>query len=254
MGCLYQLTSPSGKSYIGISKHGVDVRWKGHVIASRKRRDGLYGAIRKYGPESFKRKVLVVADDETYLRHIERRAIVAFGTMAPLGYNLVEGGGGVLNPCDQTRAAMSESARRAWTPERAESLRRRTAVYWAAPGSKEKAAVRMRAIATDPNVKAKASASHKKKWLDPEHREKMSAIRKACPASGKEKRRLGILAAWARKPKEFRVGTRTGMKHSEETIGKMAEAARLRSTPEYRAKVAASVAAVWAKRKQEQHG
>lgn len=65
MGCLYKLTSPSGKSYIGISSKGLDARWAKHVEhALGKRTAGaLYAALRKYGPGTFTREVLAESND-----------------------------------------------------------------------------------------------------------------------------------------------------------------------------------------------
>ena len=61
MGFLYKATSPSGKSYIGITSKSVPERWKQHAYAaSRGRRGLLCSAIRKYGPEAFTLKVMAV--------------------------------------------------------------------------------------------------------------------------------------------------------------------------------------------------
>lgn len=54
----------------------------------------LQQAIRKYGADKFILQTLVVADDWSYLCELEERAIVAFNTRAPNGYNLTKGGEG----------------------------------------------------------------------------------------------------------------------------------------------------------------
>ena len=107
MGCLYQLTSPSGKAYIGITKKTASLRFAKHVEhALGKRENGvLYSALRKYQPENFKIETLVMANDWLYLNELEAKVIAAFGTRHPAGYNMTDGGGGTQGP-------ISEKARR----------------------------------------------------------------------------------------------------------------------------------------------
>ena len=94
-GCLYMLTFPSGKSYIGITLKTLDRRLSLHRSHARKGRAGaIYSAIRKYGDHSFTARKLVITDDREYLCELERRAIKAFGTRPPYGYNLTDGGDG----------------------------------------------------------------------------------------------------------------------------------------------------------------
>ena len=92
---LYRLTFPNGKSYIGITSGAVKRRVLRHVSQAKEgRRSAVSQAIRKYG--TFETVVLAVAGDWSYLCDLEQRAISAFGTLAPNGYNLTLGGEGVL--------------------------------------------------------------------------------------------------------------------------------------------------------------
>lgn len=92
---LYRLTFPNGKSYIGITSGAVKRRVAKHVSQAKEgRRSAVSQAIRKYG--AFKTEILVVAGDWSYLCDLEQRAIAAFKTLAPHGYNLTSGGEGVL--------------------------------------------------------------------------------------------------------------------------------------------------------------
>lgn len=92
---LYRLTFPNGKSYIGITSGAVKRRVLRHVSQAKEgRRSAVSQAIRKYG--TFETVVLAVAGDWSYLCDLEQRAIAAFGTLAPNGYNLTLGGEGVL--------------------------------------------------------------------------------------------------------------------------------------------------------------
>lgn len=93
MGVLYCLTSPSGKKYIGITRFTLEQRWKSHIHRARSkvRKTPLYAAMRKYGPDSFSVRALVIAD-WSYLNELESRAIQALRTSYPHGYNLAPGG------------------------------------------------------------------------------------------------------------------------------------------------------------------
>jgi hypothetical protein len=123
MGCLYMLTSPSGKSYIGITSKTAQQRFKKHVEhAFGKRENGvIYSALRKYKPEGFAVKTLAIAD-WSYLVDLEQKAIVAFGTRYPKGYNMTDGGEGTPGwvASDAARVRMSEGQKRRFArdPER----------------------------------------------------------------------------------------------------------------------------------------
>src|SRR5262249_28878353 len=83
MGCLYKLTSPSGKSYIGITIKTFEERWAKHIEhAMGKRANGaLYAALRKYGPDAFRHEVLAECDDWSRLCKMEIQAIKEHGTL-----------------------------------------------------------------------------------------------------------------------------------------------------------------------------
>lgn len=124
MGCLYMLTSPSGKSYIGITSKTAEERFKKHVEhAFGKRENGvIYSALRKYKAEAFQVKTLVIANNWEYLSDLEQKAIVAFGTRYPNGYNMTDGGEGTPGwvASDAARARMSEAQKKRFArdPER----------------------------------------------------------------------------------------------------------------------------------------
>jgi len=83
------LTSPSGKSYIGQTKHSLKKRWGQHALA--KNDTAISRAIAKYGKETFKVTELIIVDN-ALLDEYETKFIDAFRTMAPHGYNLTSGG------------------------------------------------------------------------------------------------------------------------------------------------------------------
>ena len=96
MAYLYRLTSPKGKSYIGVTSLPVERRWREHELAAGKKSNfAVHNAINKYGWENFKKEVLVVSDFD-YIKNLEIKCISAFNTKYPNGYNLTDGGEGVI--------------------------------------------------------------------------------------------------------------------------------------------------------------
>lgn len=111
MGELYRLEFPNGKSYIGITKQTAAQRFARHVKKTRAgQRNAVNNAIQKYGVDAVRVVTLVVAD-WGYLCAAEKRAIEAFKTRAPRGYNLTAGGEGVPGlPCSpSTREKISKA-------------------------------------------------------------------------------------------------------------------------------------------------
>ncbi len=156
MGCLYQLTSPSGKRYIGITAQPLKSRWRAHKAHAKRCADGhLQMAIRKYGAAGFSVKTLVLSDDYSYLKLLEQRAIVSFKTKSPRGYNLTDGGDGVLG------VVMSEESR----------VRRSIAQLksFADPKRKKRHAEAQRS----PELAKIRSDNQKAKWADPSKRDRM---------------------------------------------------------------------------------
>jgi group I intron endonuclease len=125
MAELYRLTSPSNKQYIGIAKNGLQNRFSVHVAEAKSGSStALHKAIRKYGSDAFVKEILVVSDYE-YIRDLEIKAIEAFKTMSPNGYNLTIGGDGTngYSHTDCTKQKMSDLAKtRMADPERRKHL------------------------------------------------------------------------------------------------------------------------------------
>jgi len=96
---LYKMTSPSGKSYIGITTGRLITRMHRHrAAANAGSQYSIHNALRKYGFKAFTVEVL---DDETdidKLNKLEMQAIIEHGTLYPAGYNLTAGGDGVSGP------------------------------------------------------------------------------------------------------------------------------------------------------------
>jgi group I intron endonuclease len=95
---VYKLTNAlNGKSYIGISSRAMCDRWAEHMQRAREgsRNSRLYSAIRKYGPENFRKEILAGAETEAEIRQLETDFIHKFDTYET-GYNSNLGGHGFL--------------------------------------------------------------------------------------------------------------------------------------------------------------
>lgn len=214
MGSLYRLSFPSGKSYIGITTRRLSVRWAQHVRDARKGvLTRVQSAIRKYGPENVRVEELVRAQDLSYLYEMERRAIVAFGTKAPLGYNRTDGGEGVIGlPPDimalmqakRVQTMMADPALYArwraklmarWTPEALkEHAAQARARYQGEGGQVRRSAhgQKMKAFWEKEEAAARMRAVHVARCAKPSERRRMSAATKEQMADPAARLHLGL--------------------------------------------------------------
>lgn len=120
MGCLYIIEFDNGKSYIGITSKTCESRLYDHEKNSRNctKHTMLCKAMRAHR-EHYSARTLAVYDDWESLKIVERKAIIAYGTYPPKGYNLTNGGEGTPLTEDHKRR-LSEIAKAAgWTPSSA---------------------------------------------------------------------------------------------------------------------------------------
>jgi len=106
MGYLYTLTSPSFKSYVGLTTRSMEERLKEHQDPA----SGcvaISNAIQKYGLENFVVDYYECPDDE--LDKHERWMVNLMGTLSPGGYNLREGGGSRGKFSEESRQKLSET-------------------------------------------------------------------------------------------------------------------------------------------------
>lgn len=89
-GILYRLDFASGKSYIGVTRASLASRLRRHRYLVRSGSgNAVHEAWRKYGAPAA--RSLAVVEDRL-LEISEQRAVAAYGTRAPSGYNLTPGG------------------------------------------------------------------------------------------------------------------------------------------------------------------
>lgn len=94
--CIYKLTSPSGKIYIGQAKDYV-LRVRQHIQLSSKSNTLVGRAIAKYGIDSFKQEILYTQElyNRKDLNEKEITYIRLYNTTNPtIGYNICRGGEG----------------------------------------------------------------------------------------------------------------------------------------------------------------
>ncbi len=101
--------SKNGKAYVGQTTKTVFSRWNQHLRSGKCRL--LARAIAKFGPEAFEVAVLDYAEDLDELNSLENFWVSELGSVAPGGYNLMEGGGSAGKRSDATRHLMREAAK-----------------------------------------------------------------------------------------------------------------------------------------------
>jgi group I intron endonuclease len=105
MGFIYKLTFPSEKSYIGQTIRDIHKRLEEHPV--KPGCSAVYNAIKKYGWENVKKEWYEVPDED--LNFYEEMLVPLLGTLAPGGYNLMEGGGATGKPSEESKQRMSEA-------------------------------------------------------------------------------------------------------------------------------------------------
>jgi len=112
MGLVYLIENIiDNKKYIGITTRSLDVRMKEHCY--RYRNTYLQNAIKKYGIENFRWKILEKCNSKKELDEMEFHYIKQYNTYwkEGMGYNCTYGGDGRFDytPTKETRKKISES-------------------------------------------------------------------------------------------------------------------------------------------------
>ena len=105
-GIIYKLTNKiSGKIYVGKTIHRLSERFSGHKCAN-----SVVGqAIRKYGVENFSVEVIEECDSLESLNEREKFWIRELNCKSPNGYNLTDGGDGLVGCTQETREKISRA-------------------------------------------------------------------------------------------------------------------------------------------------
>jgi len=115
MGCVYKLTFPNGKVYIGLTIKTFEHRWKKHLNSAKNInvRYPVHHAINKYGAENVFVDILHYSDVCETLKALEIEAIAQAKELGLILYNRTNGGDGALGyvTSEATKLLQSEKAR-----------------------------------------------------------------------------------------------------------------------------------------------
>lgn len=152
----------TGKKYVGITSVTVADRWRRHIAEARRRyRNGpMQWALRKHGQTAFEVVAAACSRSWADIYAVERVLIAQEGSRSPGGYNLTDGGQGVLGlrHSPESVRRQSELARGRRHTEETKRL-----IGKGARGRKH-----------SPEATAAISAARKGKKLSAEHRLKLS--------------------------------------------------------------------------------
>jgi group I intron endonuclease len=109
VGCVYLATNlTNGKQYVGKTILTLSKRKEGHWKDAKSGRGYLFQrALRKYGLEGFSWELLCSTEVLEELNVKERKYVKQYNTKSPNGYNLTDGGEGMLGACESVRLKMS---------------------------------------------------------------------------------------------------------------------------------------------------
>lgn len=184
---VYLITNQTnGKQYVGKhSKDNLEKYLRQNVLralSGGNEKRALYNAIRKYGEQSFKIESLITVETEEELDHHEINFIKILNTKAPFGYNLTDGGDGLLNPSEETRQLLSDIfTGREFSDETRSRMSR---------SAKERVKNNPRVIT--PELCENISKSLTGRKLSPEHIENMRLVRLGKKSSQETKRRISL--------------------------------------------------------------
>ena len=186
---LYKVTSPSGKVYFGVTGRTLDVRQIEHAYLARQRSNRHFAnALRKYG-DAMVWEVLVEGIESLDEANELEMAYIALHRSSDrrFGYNLTEGGDGVVASAD-TRARMSASAKaRGVTDRQLANLDKGRGGFW--KGRSHSVATRRKMSDVkighrhSDETRRKMSISHQGRKFTDEHKRKIQEANQRAPNS-----------------------------------------------------------------------
>ncbi len=170
MGELYRLDFANGKSYVGITTKRSSQRFFKHrrlgLGGGRRSLTPLYNAWKKHGEP--KLVVLAILEDKD-LAETEVRAIKAYGTLYPNGYNLTEGG--EVSP--MTNALVVQKVRQTLATPASKAKRSATQKLLCTEEERQVRSRRLKGRSLAEETKKKLSVSHTGKTQSEESRKKI---------------------------------------------------------------------------------
>jgi group I intron endonuclease len=198
----------NGKCYIGKTVRALRTRMQWHV-AMAKRGGGwcFHNAIRKYGTDAFEWSVLCECGDGE-LDRLEREHIVIHGAKRPGGYNLTDGGDGVVG---RTPEVMERIA--AFHRGRKRSAETRRRLSEAMAGKK----TRLGAVLSDETKKKISESLVGRCLLTEEAREKISVAMRGRPKTPEQRAKTSeaLKRIWADRRRKASQGQTTTSLYEE---------------------------------------
>lgn len=140
MHAIYIITNTvNAKQYVGITRN-LDRRWSQHRAVNGSS-PYLHAAIKKYGIDAFVFTHIANAFDAESALTIERLLIKEHNTKAPCGYNMTDGGDGILNPSPETRQKIATANKNRSAESRASMSKKLTGLK-ASEDTKKKQALK----------------------------------------------------------------------------------------------------------------
>lgn len=179
---VYMHTSPSGKSYIGLTKH-FKRRTHAHANLSSKCML-LTNAIQKYGWQAFRTTTLATNLTLREANALETQHILGYNTLGPNGYNLTTGGDS-REITEATRRKLSEARKK--TPLSEETKRKISASLKGRKRGPLSEETRQKILAKTRGIRRgnfteetrrKMKESHVGRTHSPETRQKISAAKR----------------------------------------------------------------------------
>jgi len=167
---LYKITNTiNDLVYFGVTKNPI-TRMAGHASSTTPTRSYLKNAIKKHGRDKFTLQVLVKGT-QAYCYELEKKAIEAFNTLSPNGYNLCEGGRGATGIFGEKNGMYG----RKHSPETRQKLKERSSGKKVSAETKEKMRLSHLGQKRSSETREKISAVKKLHWQNPVFRERRNA-------------------------------------------------------------------------------
>jgi len=159
----------NGKIYIGLTTKDLSKRIAGHIAENK---SYIQKALNKYGLQSFAVSVIDSAESREILCEKERYWIQHYNSKAPNGYNLTDGGDGLINPAKVVRRAIAKKV---------SVLMKRNQYRTGIPHSektKKQIGESLKKTFSSPKMRKKLSEAHKGRVISEEQRQKISKANK----------------------------------------------------------------------------
>ena len=199
---IYIITNAiNAKQYVGIT-NDIERRWRRHKNANEGQL--IHVAIKKHGVENFIFSHIATAFDEESAKAIEIMLIAEHNTLSPNGYNLTKGGDGTYGRIVSVdlRKRIQDTNKKTWSnPELRKSIGEKISkAKKGVPSPKKGKPSGKKGVAhsfdhvknltvarNTPEYKENVSKRFKELWSDPEYKARQSASRKAAWAIRKAK-------------------------------------------------------------------